>query len=59
MDTQKIINEWKAQNILLIAKQHKEFCHDEYCGVNLFMLKDIFEQYIGRQATDEEFECFM
>lgn len=59
MDTPKTLNEWKAYNILLISKQHKELCHDEDCGVNLFTLKDIFEFYMGRVTTEEEFECFM
>lgn len=59
MDTPKTLNEFKAQNILLVAQQHKELCHDEYCNVNLFLLLEEFERYIGRTATEDEFNKFM
>lgn len=49
----------KAENILLLVKDHKNTCNNENCGIVVYYLLEDFERHIGRKATGEEIKEFL
>ena len=52
------INAYKARNLWKLVKNHKNNCNND-CGISLYLLLEVFENYMGRKATPEELEAFL
>ncbi len=48
-----------AMNLLNLAKHHKETCNSPDCGVSLSSFRAIYEEWLGRECTEEESGYFM
>lgn len=55
----KKYNELIAGTLLRLVKDHKKTCNDPNCGISLFLMKDVYEHYKGREVTQKEFGYFM
>lgn len=47
-------NEMLKQNILKLAREHKNDCHDPECEINMTMIGELIAR-AGIKLTDEEF----
>ncbi|MFA6570182.1 MAG: hypothetical protein WCT77_02995 [Bacteroidota bacterium] len=56
----KTITEEEAlkDNILKLAKEHKDKCHTNGCGISLYLVRKLAEK-AGITFTDEEKRIFM
>lgn len=55
-------NEWdtvRAQNLLRLVESHKKHCKDQSCNISLILMKELYENYIGRAISIKEFESFV
>ena len=48
-----------AMNLLNLVKHHKETCHSPDCVVSLSLFRAVYEEWLGRECTEEESQYFM
>lgn len=49
----------KAQTLLRLVESHKKHCKDKNCNISLILMKELYENYIGRPVSNKEFEIFI
>lgn len=47
----------RAATLLELCREHKKNC-DGDCNLSMFLMRDVYEDLIGRELTDEEKDVF-